>query len=251
MPRSTSPHRSLMMPATTSASAMLRKLVSKLDGNTQAQQEFVERSAPCSTQTARKRASRCEEDASDVFFRAPADSVFESAAKAPDPVRCRPHRGQHRPGGCRGPRRRYRRRSRFPGAATAVANLLNLTTYFEMKQRAGTVGKNGVAPLIDKFADQVERIHLVGHSFGGRLVTAAAANSTTNKLHSLALLQAAFSHNGFSQKQKRLFPERREEQARHRPDPDHAHQERHRGRHGLSGRVAHQPRQRLRLWRRR
>jgi hypothetical protein len=85
-------------------------------------------------------------------------------------------------------------------AANAVTNLLNLTTYFEMKQRAGTVGKEGVAPMIDALAARVERIHLVGHSFGGRLVTAAAASSTTNKLHSLSLLQAAFSHNGFSKR---------------------------------------------------
>ena len=74
-----------------------------------------------------------------------------------------------------------------------------------MKQRAGTVGKRGVAPLIDELASKVNRIHLVGHSFGGRVVTAAAANSATNKLHSMALLQAAFSHNGFSKKRNGFF----------------------------------------------
>ena len=63
-------------------------------------------------------------------------------------------------------------------------NVLNFTTYFEMKARAGTVGKNGVAPLIDRLAPQVQRIHLIGHSFGGRVVTAAAANSTTDKIAS-------------------------------------------------------------------
>ena len=88
---------------------------------------------------------------------------------------------------------------------TAVTNLLNLTTYFEMKQRAGTVAKNGVAPMVDALADQVERIHLVGHSFGGRLVTATAANSRTNKIHSMSLLQAAFSHNGFSASEHGFF----------------------------------------------
>ena len=90
-------------------------------------------------------------------------------------------------------------------AANAVTNLLNLTTYFEMKQRAGTVGKNGVARLLDDLDDQVERIHLVGHSFGGRVVTAAAASSTTDKLHSMSLLQAAFSHNGFSGSARGFF----------------------------------------------
>ena len=87
----------------------------------------------------------------------------------------------------------------------AALNILNYTTYYEMKTRAGTVGNNGVAPLVDKFASKVDRIHLIGHSFGGRLVTAAAKASTTNRLASLTLLQAAFSHNGFSKIMKGFF----------------------------------------------
>ena len=88
---------------------------------------------------------------------------------------------------------------------TAALNILNYTTYYEMKTRAGTVGNNGVAPLIDKLAAKVDRIHLIGHSFGGRLVTAAAKGSKTNKFASLTLLQAAFSHNGFSKIMKGFF----------------------------------------------
>jgi hypothetical protein len=89
---------------------------------------------------------------------------------------------------------------------TAALNILNYTTYYEMKTRAGTVGNNGGAgPLIDKLAAKVDRIHLIGHSFGGRLVTAAAKESKTNKLASLTLLQAAFSHNGFSRIMKGFF----------------------------------------------
>jgi len=88
---------------------------------------------------------------------------------------------------------------------TAALNILNYTTYYEMKTCAGTVGNNGVAPLVDKFASKVDRIHLIGHSFGGRLVTAAAKASTTNRLASLTLLQAAFSHNGFSKIMKGFF----------------------------------------------
>ena len=68
------------------------------------------------------------------------------------------------------------------GFKAAAMNVLNFTTYFEMKARAGTVGKNGVAALIDRLAPQVQRIHLVGHSFGGRVVAAAAANSTNDKI---------------------------------------------------------------------
>ncbi len=91
------------------------------------------------------------------------------------------------------------------GFSAAAMNVLNFTTYFEMKARAGTVGKNGVAPLIDTLAPQVQRIHLVGHSFGGRVVAATAASSSTDKIRSLSLLQTAFSHNGFSSRMKGFF----------------------------------------------
>jgi len=91
------------------------------------------------------------------------------------------------------------------GFKAAAMNLLNFTTYFEMKARAGEVGKNGVAKLIDKLAPQVNRVHLIGHSFGGRVVTAAAANSSTDKIKSMSLLQTAFSHNGFSKSMKGFF----------------------------------------------
>jgi hypothetical protein len=84
------------------------------------------------------------------------------------------------------------------GFKAAAINLLNYTTYYEMKTRSGTVGKNGVAPLIDKLASQVERIHLIGHSFGCRVVTSAALRSKTDKIKSMILIQAAFSQNGFS-----------------------------------------------------
>src|SRR5436189_3791 len=73
------------------------------------------------------------------------------------------------------------------GFKAAVMNVLNFTTYYEMKARAGNVGKNGVAKLVDKLAPQVQRIHLIGHSFGGRVVTATAANSSTDKIKSMSL----------------------------------------------------------------
>ena len=91
------------------------------------------------------------------------------------------------------------------GFKAAAMNVLNFTTYYEMKARAGNVGKNGVAKVIDKLAPKVERIHLIGHSFGGRVVTAAAANSSTNKIKSMSLLQTAFSHNGFSKSMGGFF----------------------------------------------
>jgi hypothetical protein len=86
----------------------------------------------------------------------------------------------------------------FKGAAASGSNAVSYLSYFMMKERAGIVGMKGVAPLIDKLAPQVARIHLIGHSFGGRVVAAAALASQTDKIHSASLLQAAFSHNGFS-----------------------------------------------------
>jgi hypothetical protein len=91
------------------------------------------------------------------------------------------------------------------GIQSAAVDLLNFTTYFEMKTRAGNVGKLGLAALLESLPAGVERIHLVGHSFGGRLVTSAAANSSTGRIFSLALLQAAFSHNGFSKEKGGFF----------------------------------------------
>jgi pimeloyl-ACP methyl ester carboxylesterase len=77
--------------------------------------------------------------------------------------------------------------------------LLNLTTYYTMKSRAGDVGTRGVAPLLARLAaaPAEPRLHLAGHSFGARVVT-AAASTTQAPIASLTLLQAAFSHRGFS-----------------------------------------------------
>ena len=96
-------------------------------------------------------------------------------------------------------------KQKIAGFLGAAMNVLNFTTYYEMKARAGTVGKNGVGPLIDHLAPSVDRIHLIGHSFGGRVVAAAAAASTTDKIRSMSLLQTAFSHNGFSKQMSGFF----------------------------------------------
>ena len=93
----------------------------------------------------------------------------------------------------------------FSGIKSGAIRFLNYLAYYEMKKRAGTVGQKGVAPLLDRLADHVHRIHLVAHSFGCRAVTAAAATSTTDKLQSMSLLQAAFSHNGFSRSMNGFF----------------------------------------------
>jgi hypothetical protein len=93
----------------------------------------------------------------------------------------------------------------FSGIKAGAIRFLNYFTYYEMKQRAGRVGQNGVGPMLDRLAGKVQRIHLVGHSFGGRVVTAASMASTTDKLQTMSLLQTAFSHNGFSRSMDGFF----------------------------------------------
>jgi pimeloyl-ACP methyl ester carboxylesterase len=93
----------------------------------------------------------------------------------------------------------------FSGIWSGVRNLLNYTTYYQMKERAGLVGANGVNPILRTIrADNAGlKVHLIGHSFGGRLVTATVAGSKDAALlpvATLSLLQAAFSHYGFAEK---------------------------------------------------
>lgn len=87
------------------------------------------------------------------------------------------------------------------GTKAAARRALNLVTYYQMKNRAGIVGKGGVNELLSKVRslDDALRIHMVGHSFGGRLVAAAVDGPKAYKPASMTLLQAAFSHNGFAE----------------------------------------------------
>ena len=49
---------------------------------------------------------------------------------------------------------------------------LRQATYWQMKNRAGVVGKAGLGPVLGRLP---VRVHLVGHSFGARLVSYASA----------------------------------------------------------------------------
>ena len=86
----------------------------------------------------------------------------------------------------------------WKGAKEALRQL----TYFEMKKRAGVVGKQGLGPLLGRIAeaDPQVRIHLIGHSFGARLVsfTLAGLPPGDSPVKSLYLLQGAFSHFAFA-----------------------------------------------------
>ncbi len=91
----------------------------------------------------------------------------------------------------------------FKGVKAGAANLLNYVTYYKMKDRAGTVGRGAVNALLGKLREEKPqvRLHVVGHSFGCRVVTAAVtgkASEPKNFVDSMSLLQGAFSHFSFS-----------------------------------------------------
>ncbi|MFI0901378.1 serine-threonine protein kinase [Streptomyces sp. NPDC020983] len=80
--------------------------------------------------------------------------------------------------------------------------MLRQATYFAMKGRAGRVGRAGLGPFLGQLAECAPwtRVHLVGHSFGARLVAFALAGlpATAHNVASVTLLQGAFSHSAFS-----------------------------------------------------
>jgi len=80
---------------------------------------------------------------------------------------------------------------------------LRQLTYFQMKNRAGTVGQQGLGPFLGDLASRSAglRVHLIGHSFGGRLVSFTLAGLPAGKpspVASLTLLEGAFSHFAFA-----------------------------------------------------
>jgi hypothetical protein len=92
----------------------------------------------------------------------------------------------------------------FLGSIVGAAGKLgNLTTWYQMKSRSGLVGETGVVRAVRALkADPLKvKVHLVGHSLGGRLMAACARGLTQDPMvqpDSLTLLEAAFSHFGFS-----------------------------------------------------
>jgi hypothetical protein len=92
-------------------------------------------------------------------------------------------------------------RDMLKGARAAARRIANFATYYQIKARADTVGSIGVAQILRRVREQLPtvKLHLVGHSFGGQLVTAAARALPDNTSGvTVSLLQAAISHNGLS-----------------------------------------------------
>lgn len=93
----------------------------------------------------------------------------------------------------------------FGNIKAGALSLASLFTYKTMKERAGVVGRTGLAGVLGltRKAFPALKVHLAGHSFGARLVTSAANTpwagaDATNQAATLALLQGAFSHFGFA-----------------------------------------------------
>lgn len=96
----------------------------------------------------------------------------------------------------------------FRSVMGKAGQVLNMGTWYTMKARAGDVGSKLVADAVRR-VQAVERthgratprVHLVGHSLGGRMMASAVkalAADPVAMVQSLTLLEAAFSHYGFS-----------------------------------------------------
>lgn len=94
----------------------------------------------------------------------------------------------------------------FKGLWHGAKEALRATSYYEMKNRAGVVGQRGLGPLLGTLQSSAAgiRVHLIGHSFGGRLVAFSlaglpdSAGGVASPVKSLLLVQAAFSHFTFA-----------------------------------------------------
>jgi hypothetical protein len=88
---------------------------------------------------------------------------------------------------------------RFGSLEDGISAVMNLATYYEMKARAGAVGKELVPVLAAVRAARPEvRLHLAGHSFGARVMASALANCDPFPVSSATLIQGAFSQFGFA-----------------------------------------------------
>lgn len=75
--------------------------------------------------------------------------------------------------------------------------IIRATTVLLMKDRAGRVGANGVGSMLRRVLDASpsSRVHLVGHSYGGKVVLSALCSGASpgRKVESVLLLQPAMS----------------------------------------------------------
>lgn len=81
--------------------------------------------------------------------------------------------------------------------------LLRTFTVYRMKDRAGRVGAKGVQPLLrELLVGTSPRVHLIGHSYGGKVVLSSVGygDDLPRKVESVLLLQPAVSHLCFAER---------------------------------------------------
>jgi len=110
----------------------------------------------------------------------------------------------------------------FRKALNGAKDAVRVLSYSTMKVRAGDIGRVGLGPLLSQLHVGAPdlRVHLLGHSFGARLVSFALAGvgeADASPVASLLLLQGAFSHWSFSHPQDNPFA---------RPGPLHQYADR-------------------------
>jgi hypothetical protein len=89
---------------------------------------------------------------------------------------------------------------------TGAREALRATSYWSMKERAGHVGERGLGPVIARLQQAAPniRVHLIGHSFGARVVSFSlkglpgSFTGANSPVKSLTLIQGAFSHFAFA-----------------------------------------------------
>jgi predicted alpha/beta hydrolase family esterase len=82
-------------------------------------------------------------------------------------------------------------------------NIIKPFTVWQMKDRAGKVGANGLVPLLEGLlTGSKARVHLIGHSFGCKVVMTAICKPLSLKrpVESVLLLQPAVSQYAFAAK---------------------------------------------------
>lgn len=180
----------------------LKALIPQLEDSPSARQQFADLVRSVLTEGAAD-----EEDASTDFFALDGEQVMERLSQ---PILPQPEVSGEGEGGAAEiadftpePEGGAAGFLNFGGFTAAAGNLLNFATYYEMKQRAGNIGRDGLNPLLRQIRTQHPglKLHLIGHSFGGRLVTAAAMGTgglPPLNIETISLLQAAFSHYGFA-----------------------------------------------------
>jgi pimeloyl-ACP methyl ester carboxylesterase len=180
--------RALDDPATEPALSEAERLVPRLEGDPAARARFADlvRSVLAAEESD-------DEDASSELFDVPGEELMD---RLRTPVGLGPPPGPPGGGGAAG------LGSLVGDIKGAARGLANFATYYKMKERSGLVGRTGLHAVLRQVRERRRdlRLHLIGHSFGARLVTAAAAEGNAEAVspRTLTLLQAAFSHHGFA-----------------------------------------------------